>query len=46
MDKYYNTECFAYKVSRAGAVSCSALKQIQCEECKFAKTKAEFEKGK
>ena len=38
----YKTSCFAFKRGKTGVVTCSALKHIDCDNCKFFRTKKEY----
>lgn len=39
----YKTKCFAFKRGKIGNVTCTALKHIDCDNCKFFKTKKEYQ---
>ena len=38
----YKKNCFAFKQTQSGEVTCTALKHINCDGCKFFKTKEEY----
>ena len=36
------TNCFAYKKTSTGHITCSALTRMDCDGCNFFKTKQEY----
>ena len=40
----YKTSCFAY-LNQSGKPICRALTKIDCKDCKFYKSRAQFENG-
>lgn len=40
--KIYKTSCFGYCITRGGGIKCSALKDIDCQNCKFFKTRSDY----
>ncbi len=41
----YQKDCFAFKKMLTGSIRCSALNLIDCRNCKFYKTKENYEKN-
>lgn len=41
----YKTNCFGYFVTQSGRVKCSALMHIDCQNCKFFKTRNDYIKN-
>ena len=41
----YKKNCFAFKRNKEGHVTCTALKHIDCDYCKFFKTKEDYKKN-
>lgn len=38
-------DCFGHFVTQSGKVQCSALKEMDCKECKFYRTQDDYNKN-
>ncbi len=41
----YKTNCFGYCITRSGGIKCSALLKIDCQNCKFFKSRSDYIKN-
>ena len=43
MDNVYRTDCFAFYCTSSGAYKCQSLRKLDCKNCRFYKTKQDYE---